>query len=67
MAFPDKPPIRVERIFTSDGAYLPSNSARRSMYNSPEPRIEISKEAAIRANGCAWLPELASNREAASR
>ena len=57
MAFPDKPPIRVERIFTSDGAYVPSNSARRSMYNSPEPRIEISKEAAIRANGCAWLPD----------
>jgi hypothetical protein len=57
MAFPDKPPIRVERIFTSDGAYVPSNGAWRSMYNSSEPRIEISKEAAIRANGCAWLPE----------
>ena len=57
MAFPDKPPIRVERIFTSDGAYVPSNGAWRSMYNSSEPRIEISKEAAIRTNGCAWLPE----------
>ena len=57
MAFPDKPPIRVERIFTSDGAYVPSNGAWRSMYNSSEPRIEISTEAAIRANGCAWLPE----------
>src|ERR1700675_59410 len=50
MAFPDKPPIRVERIFTNDGAYVPSNGAWRSMYNSSEPRIEISKEAAIRAN-----------------
>ena len=47
MPFPDKPPIRVERIFTSDGAY----GARRSMYYSSEPRIEI-KAAAIRANGC---------------
>jgi hypothetical protein len=67
MAFPDKPPIRVERIFTSDGAYVPSNGAWRSMYNSSEPRIEISKEAAIRANDCAWCQKLASNREAASR
>ena len=62
MAFPGKPPTRVERIFTSDGAYLPSNGAWRSMYNSSEPRIEISKEAAIRANGCAWLPETGEQR-----
>jgi hypothetical protein len=52
MAFPGKPPIRVERIFTSDGAYLPSNGAWRSIYYSSEPGIEISKAAAIRANGC---------------
>jgi hypothetical protein len=52
MAFPDKPPIRVDGIFTSDGAHMPSNSARRSMYYSSEPRIEISKAAAIRADGC---------------
>ena len=31
MAFPGKPPTLVERIFTSDGAYLPSNGAWRSI------------------------------------
>jgi hypothetical protein len=69
-AFPGKPPTRVERIFTGDSAYVPSNGAWRSMYYSSEPRIEIIKAAAIRANccrmGCQKLAGQAIDDEAAS-